>query len=305
MSRPAEVIPIERELSPTSLSEMLQRIAFKLIAQVKPSDFDEANRYLEEHVQDCPLPELIKRLNDPIEEAQLLAFRAFEAETDSEANLLARQALDLDPNCIDALCVQAVCEPESNEERIGALDALIARIEDDWGPEFMEEHEGHCWRNINIRPYMRVREQLAILLHGEARLEEAADECREMLWLDPEDNLQMRDILMGALLEMGDHVAALNLAAEYEDDDTAVFEYGKLLAYFQADRLDAAQNALQRGIKANRHVFEYLVTKGAYALPDGSDPYQKGDEGEATVCLKTLGHAILATPGFYEWISLQ
>lgn len=287
------------------MTELLNRIVGKKLKAAGIQGIDEANRFLQEKIVGHPIPELMRELNDdPVEKAQVLAFRALGAATEFEANRLARQALELDPDCVDALYIQAVNSVKSIEKKIERLSAIIKKVEDKWGPEFLAETEGRFWGDFITRPYMRVREQLVVLLHYQGSLPEAADACRVMLRLNPNDNQGIREILLATLLEMHDHAEALELTESYDRDCCAIFEYGRALAHFQAGNFAAAKKALKRAIRANRHVYDHLSHR--VQLPDDEPEYYGlGDENEAIVCVDTLGEAIMATPEFLQWISLQ
>ena len=92
---------------------------------------------------------------DPKERAQEFAFQAMETQDEEEATWLARRALQLDPDCVDALATLAHETAGSEMELITLLQQAVATGERVHGPQFFEEHRGHFWGTIETRPYMR------------------------------------------------------------------------------------------------------------------------------------------------------
>lgn len=286
------------------LSEQLYRISAKALGDTRISGIDEANRILQEKFINRPLPELLALVkNDPIEEAQTLAYRALDAPTRFEGNRLARQALELDPECIDALHVRAIGTALSTADAVEKLRAVVERAERAMGPEFMVKTEGRFYVDHTTRPYMRARQQLVELYITQGLIDEAIADCRTMLRLNPNDNQGMRDLLLALLLQVKDHAAAQKLIDQYPDDPTAVFAWGRVIAAYQAGGAAAAEAWLPQAIIANIHVYEYLAGYGQ--LPEESpEYYHPGGADEAYVCIEVLSEAIYGT-GFMEWLRLK
>ena len=63
---------------------------------------------------------------DAKNEAQQIAFDAMEAESEAEARKLAKRALGLDPDCVDALVVMTGLDSHSPRELIEGLRRAVA-----------------------------------------------------------------------------------------------------------------------------------------------------------------------------------
>jgi len=145
---------------------------------------------------------------DPVERAHDLALRAWDADEAETAAALARQALALDGSCIDARTILAVQEP-----RPGRCIELLTEVVDDaaralGGELFLAREKGRLGRQVRARPYLRARHARLQELVADGRTDAAIAEGRALLDLDPDDVVQARTDLCGALLERGDLQAA-------------------------------------------------------------------------------------------------
>ena len=89
--------------------------------------------------------------DDPIQLAQDLAYNTMEASTRHQARRLAREALDLDPDCVDALVTLASTErspAKAVEKMTEAVEAGERRL----GKEFFERNRGHFWECLKPGP---------------------------------------------------------------------------------------------------------------------------------------------------------
>jgi tetratricopeptide (TPR) repeat protein len=254
-------------------------------------NIDELNVYL----ASMSGPGLKQSLRDatpltPREEAQELAFKALEAETEEQARKLAKGALAKDPDCVDALVVLTSIEAKSPKQAIEGLQKAVAAGERSLGPEFFRENKGHFWGVLESRPYMRARQQLADLLRGVGCNQDAIAHFAAMLELNPGDNQGVRYPLLGLYLTIGDLEGARALLKDFEDDAMATFAWGYALERLLSGDLEGASAALKSARKQNRFVELYLT--GQKAPPkEMPDSYMLGSEEEAIICLDNLAGA--------------
>ena len=221
------------------------------------------------------------------DEAQDLAFAAMEAKTKAQARKLAMQALAKDPDCVDALVVLASIESDSPQQMIESLRKAVEAGERSLGAKFIAENTGHFWGLFDTRPYMRTLEQLASLLRAEGYREEAIKHYEKMLKLNPGDNQGVRDPLLGLYLSVGRIEKASKLLADYEDDASANFAWGRALERFLCRDLPGADAALKEARKTNRYVELYLT--GQKNMPKYlPNMYSPGSEDEAILCLDNM-----------------
>ena len=117
-----------------------------------------------------------------------LALDAMEANSEAEARKLAKQALRLDPDCVDALLVMADLEARNERQLIEGLQKAVAAGERSLGRKFIEENSGHFWVLLDTRPYMRALQLLGDALRGEGINLDAIKVFERMLELNPNDN---------------------------------------------------------------------------------------------------------------------
>lgn len=227
---------------------------------------------------------------DARDEAQQLAFDAMEAETEAQARKLAKRALKLDPDCVDALVVLAGIESDSPRKMIEGLQNAVAAGERSLGAKFIRENMGHFWGLIETRPYMRALEQLARLLRAEGFKLDAIKHYEKILALNPNDNQGVRDPLLGLYLAVDNLEAARTLLKNYREDASANFAWARVLEQFlSADRPGAAA-ALKIARKRNRFVELYL--SGQKGIPkEMPEMYSPGSNEEAVLVLDNMSFA--------------
>lgn len=222
--------------------------------------------------------------------AQELALDAMEARTEAEARKLAKRALRLDPDCVDALLVMTDLDARNPRQLIEGLQKAVAAGERSLGRNFIEENTGHFWMLLDTRPYMRALQVLGDALRGEGINLDAIKVFERMLELNPNDNQGVRDPLLGLYLQTGDLKGAGRLLKKYKDDASANFAWGRVLERFLAGDEKGAMAALKAARKANRHLELFLTARKS--LPeDLPEMYSPGSEEEAVLCLGSLGAA--------------
>ncbi len=282
--------------------ERLNRAIAKLLNEHELKNKNEADRYLQQFVIGKNLDEILSlREYDPIEEAQSLAYKAMDSDDPLEAMKLARDALLLDPNCIDALMLVAKYTSRSLPETIEKVKQIIAKSEQAMRKEFLEENKGHFWGVIETRPYMRARAFLVEALQAVGQIGEAIRHCGEMLELNPNDNQGMRDILLGMYLETGNLEGARKLFKQYPESLFAVFLWGHVLERFLSGDIRAAAKAFNNANKRNPYAVDYLTGKKR-PPPQPLQYYSPGDVSEAIVCFDTIGPAWQKHPEAIEWL---
>ena len=227
---------------------------------------------------------------DAKNEAQQFAFDAMEAENDTQARKLAKRALRLDPDCVDALVVMTQLDARTPREAIEGLQKAVAAGERSLGAKFIRENEGHFWMLIETRPWMRAMAELAAAMKGVGLLTDAIRIYDRMLKLNPNDNQGVRNPLLGLYLAVNDLIGAGGLLNKYKEDSMANFAWGRVLERFLAGDRRAARAALEKARKANRFVVQYMTAK--MPIPEElPEMYSPGSEEEAVLCMDAVGFA--------------
>lgn len=236
----------------------------------------------------------------PLDRAQDLIYQAFDAPPAKQVRL-ARQALEISPDCADAHVLLAE-NSKTIEEALGHFQEGVAAGERALGKKGFKEFEGHFWGFMETRPYMRARHGLAGCLSEVGRHEEAAEHYQDMLRLNPGDNQGVRYSLATLLLELEQDEKLDHLLSSYEEDGSADWVYAKTLAAFRRDGdCKTTAKLLKQATKVNKHVPAYLL--GNKQMPEELPPYITcGGEDEAVSYAFDNRRAWLNTPGAISWL---
>jgi len=237
-------------------------------------------------------------------EAQQIIYQAFESRDPRRRVELAKQALAIWPDCADAYVLLAEMTrdlgqaTELNRKAVEAGERAL-------GKKAFTEDVGHFWGILETRPYMRARLALAQCQWTSAKRDEAIENYRGMLLLNPGDNQGVRYLLAACLLDVSRDDQAAELMAHYNDDASAAWAYASALIAFRrhGDSEDARQ-LLAEAKRTNPHVPAYLTGKKKMPkqLPD---MIGFGDENEAISFVGDYGSSWLQTPKAIDWLRSQ
>lgn len=233
--------------------------------------------------------------------AQQIMYQAFEEASPRRQMALARKAVEVSPNCADAYVLLAE-HAETLPDALELYEQGVAAGERALGAAAFDEYEGHFWGFLETRPYMRARQGLADCLWVMGRREEAAENCREMLRLNPNDNQGIRYRLASMLLYLERHDELEQLLKNYEDDGSAEWAYTlALLAFRREGDSVSARKALAAATKVNAHVPVYLAR--LKPMPRQPPSYITfGGEDEAICYAAQFLPAWKETPGAAAWL---
>jgi tetratricopeptide (TPR) repeat protein len=263
---------------------------------------EEVNAALRERFSG-PIDDLPSTATTPLEKAQDLVYRAFEARGRRRIQL-ARKALELSADCADAFV--ALAENSSTPEAArGLYEQGVAAGERALGPDVFAQEVGRFWGIVHTRPYMRARLGLAQSLEALDRRDEAIEHYRELIRLNPGDNQGVRYSLLAALLLAGRDEDALTLIEQFGDEPTAVWRYGRALSVFRREGDSrTARDCLRTALRTNRHVPQLLTDEADWPAPEPT-AYAPGSREEAVICDSDLGEAWRATPDAIRWLRAQ
>ncbi len=214
--------------------------------------------------------------------AQDLVYEAMDAASATQMARLLKQALELDPDNVDARLMRANLLGIQGEDRVAELKDIIAKGAKSLGKTAFEEMVPHFWGFVETRPYMRARQELAEEYRKAGRLEEAVQEYQEMLALNENDNQGVRYELLPCLLVLRRLEEVRSLFKRYESDceHSLVFSWGRVLERYLAGDLEDAKAALVTARAQNPHIEAYL--KGHRKPPKHlPSHYQLGSREEA------------------------
>lgn len=273
----------------------------RLLQSSKLESLAEINAVLRDRLSG-PIDDVPSTATTPLERAQDLAYRAFEARGRRRMQL-ARKALELSADCADAYVVLAE-ESRTPETARAFYEQGVAAGERALGADVLEAEAGRFWGNVGTRGYMRALFGLAGTLEALGRRDEAIEHYRDLIRLNPNDNQGVRYSLLAALLMSGRDGEALKLIEQF-DDPSAMWQYGRTLAVFRLDGdSPVARDCLRAARRSNRHVPRFLTDQEDWAGPEPS-AFEPGSREEAVLCGVELGEAWRATPAAIRWLRAQ
>lgn len=241
---------------------------------------------------------------DAIYKAQQLMYKAFEEPSPKKRVTLAKKAISMSPGCADAYVILANETAESLPHAIGILKEGVDAAEAQLGP-LIDELTGMLWLEIDARPYMRARAELAAHLWQFGEIDQAIEHYKELLRLNPNDNQGNRYLLLLLYVEMQKNKEAREILKEYADDDSAVWTFSNALLSFRSrGATKTATLRLLRAMEQNPYVAPLML--GRLPMPDEPpDLIGRGDPSEAVDYVVQAQLGWRQTPGALKWISDQ
>ena len=263
---------------------------------------EEINRILEMFVRPFggKMPKLSSR--SAVDRAQDVMYKAWESPNRTQRIKLARQALEISPDCADAYVLLAQETAKTPTEAKALYEQGVQAGERAIGKKDFKEMVGSFWGFLETRPYMRARLGLAQVLRAMGEKQQAAEHLRDMLRLNPNDNQGVRYTLSTLLLDMKEESELKKLLKQYPDDWSATWKYNAaLLAFRTTGKSDKANALLQEAIQHNRFVPPFLLGKKKIPkqLPAFISP---GQENEAIDYAVDAIPVWQQTPGAADWL---
>lgn len=252
----------------------------------------------EELIDDTVIPIL---RNTPDYNGDDLINAVYDAEP-AEKIRLAREVLQQNPESVDAYLILADWAAGSEQERKRYLEQAVAAGEKGLGEAYFRENTGYFWGIRETRPYMTALAGLA----------EACRQCRERsraislyekgLELNLNDNQALRYPLLTLYLEQNLLEKAEALFDQYEEEGSAFFRYGRVLAAYIQEGASENTNRLKRDAKEyNRYVPKLLA--GHVKMPtELPDYYGIGDKNEAVLYVLESRNLWRQVMGSIPWL---
>lgn len=296
---------VKPEFNPAMLDRRAQETTLlaveMLMSRRKPKTIEEANAIMQTEmmgkVPNLPPP------STPLEQAQWLCYEAFEYRGRRRIQL-AKEALRICPDVADAYCIlaeQRGFDPEGASQlfRQGAEAGRRAL-----GEEPFNDPQFPFWGAVRSRSYMRARQGYAETLKSLGRKQEATEEFRAILKLNPNDNQDIRYQLSPLLLELNrlDELDELLGSKHYQEDGSAEWAYVRALLAFRREAGNPkSKSELLAAVQCNPHVPKYLLGR-AELPPSPPAYYTPGDEREAIIVASSQKALWEQTPHALDWL---
>jgi tetratricopeptide (TPR) repeat protein len=242
-----------------------------------------------------------------LERAQQIMWDAWDERDRKRSIALAREALDLSPDCADAYVLLAEETAASVAEAIELYEKGVRAGERALGEQVFSQDPGHFWGILETRPYMRARAGLANALRDAGRVQEAISHYEQLLRLNPNDNQGNRDVLAACLIDTDRIAEAAELLERYSEHEgyTANWCYtSALVAYRTYGSNSDSKKKLERALQRNPHVPPYLL--GQKRLPRRMPSlYGPGSVDEAVLYADLYGDTWKRAPDALEWLSAE
>ncbi len=243
-----------------------------------------------------PIDKISYTPKNDYERAQETCFTAFGAWGRRQAQLV-EQALELDPECVDALVLKAE-RTRAPEEALELFKRAVAAGKEFLDPKANRDFRSDLWVYYPTRPYLRALHSLG---HALAKVDEADEALacfRQVLEHDKSDRQSVRYCLLAGLLEAGRFPDAEEHIKVYESNDESLWQYARALAAFgRHGDGKRSLKALGRALDAN--------PIAAAALLDLDLPTDSEEVEDALHCSHELLRAWDLTPGAFGWLADQ
>ncbi len=289
--------------SPFMLERMLRLWRLGMEDEEAFASEEEFRSGLEDHDHEDLSQRYAHMIQDkPRELAQELAYQAYESTLADRALELAGKALELDPDCVDALTLQAFLTAEDVGELIPRLEHAATCGEKALGEEFFAEFMGDFWPMVEARPYMRCLKHLAEVLWNVGRRFDAVAQYENLMDLDPADHMGNGALLLGNYLAMGEVQRSWDLLEEIDDEAGAVYNWAWVLLSLLVDDQEGARQALDHALDMNPYVAPLLIGLGGEVEMDLPPTLITGSREEAHYCIQVLGQAWAGHMDAHWWL---
>lgn len=244
--------------------------------------------------------------NDPKFKSDDLLEEAYNESSKTRAIKLAKQALEVYPDNIDAECFIADYE-ENQIKKLAKIETIIekAKIILEKDNMFDKENVGHFWGMIETRPYMRARNRKITILMDLGRYTEAIKECEEMLDLCESDNLGIRYTLIGLYCILEKFAECEKLYKKF-NEHSAFMLFPMAIMYFKKGDYKKSKKFLKDTQEVNPYITQILKNEiEILGNADEIEYYAYGSMEEASIIVVDLLYLLSSVPSFVTFMNLE
>lgn len=253
------------------------------------------------------LGEVLMREDELRSEEEFMDDEAFERARHARMERIVagcKEALEIDPSCLDAKTVQAL---STSDDANDVFEALLAIEQSLGGSELAGlKAQPLSAATVEQRPYLRFYTAYARWSLNTTRYKLACKVCWNAIERDPDDIYGARYTLAIALARLENEESFNKLDARFCNKDSAWSNLARVLLMFKLDRIPAARRALRTYAQANRGA-AYALLRPVYVeayLPD-RPKFEPGSFEEAVLAVHECDPIIMDTPDFLSWCQAQ
>jgi len=230
---------------------MTERANWEMHCKMSTLDFEtfeEAQSFLKETMNAPFTPSGQKQ------EAQVIAYDAYDAENTEERYRLAKKAYALDAKNVDAILLQAeLATVEKDAERFFQSAIKIGEGQFDAEPEI-------AWGLVTNRPYMRAIFAYGVWLYEREQFGKAAELFKKLLTINPTDNQGARYIAISAFAYNGNLPAAKRVLEEYKvgTENDAPYLFMKWMIERDSVVEETDSEVLLEALNVNPFIIQFL-----------------------------------------------
>lgn len=240
--------------------------------------------------------------SSPLGRAYEYIYQATQTDSKSQMVKLAKQALAICPDCVDGYLILAYQTARDDAEKLKFLKQAVDAGKRICSREGMKAIEGHYWHIMDTRPYLRAIDDLAEFQVEIGNYEDAIDNYKELIRLNPKDHQDIRYDLANCYLMTRKYDELEKLLKTYKQDQSAPLLFASALMKFalQGDSKQAS-NKLKRAIKENQYVTNFILEENS--LPNREVfEYESGSKDEAIFYAQLAMNTWRQTQGAIEWL---
>ncbi len=244
------------------------------------------------------------------EQSDNLLFEAYDEPVKSKAIKLAKQALKINPDNIDAQ--NFITKFETNTiKKLGkykeTLDKEHAKLEKE--NFFNKENIGIFWGLIETRPYMRTKHSYMLTLMELGRYTEAIKQGEELLKLCESDNQGIRYLIMGLYAVLERFEDCKKIYNKFSDASTFML-FPLAVMYYKKGDYRKCKKVLKEIQEHNEYLLDYLIgmkkfTKSKIENIEMYGTYSFGSESEAYFVVKDYKYLLETVPKFIEFVERE
>lgn len=203
----------------------------------------------------------IAQRNPALVSAMALVYQAWDIDDPGERITLARQALEISPDCAEAYFLLAEDLAVNIGQRLKFIQKAVEAGQRAVGEEFLIQNKGVLWQHVEARPYLRALSDLSQVLWDLGRRPEALDQAQALLELDVDDPLDAKSTILHLLLSMNRFDEAYDFASGIASPNFFEFYSRALLGFRKFGDTPEARADLQAAIQANPYIPDFLIGK--------------------------------------------